>query len=327
MYKSILNMEDTQVGIKIIKDNFEKELAKSLNLIRVSAPLFVTSSSNLNDSLTGKEKPVSFKVKGIDDTLEIVHSLAKWKREAIYRYNILSHQGIYTDMNAIRKNEELDNIHSLYVDQWDFEIKISREDRNLNYLFNKVKTIYKVILKVEDLVHKKYPVLKNNLNKDIKFISTSELYSLYPTLDKKEREAKITKKYGSIFLYQIGWDLVDNKPHEYRAPDYDDWNLNGDLIVYDKIIDGPIELSSMGIRVDKESIISQLKKRNKEELLVSDYTKKIINNVLPLTYGGGIGQSRLCMLFLEKMHIGEVQASIWTEKEKEKAKKGGYILL
>ena len=327
MYKSKLNMKDTQIGIKFIKDNFEKELSKSLNLIRVSAPLFVTSKSNLNDSLTGKEKPVSFKVKDIDDSLEIVHSLAKWKRDAIYRYNIESHKGIYADMNAIRKNEVLDNIHSLYVDQWDFEIRIQKEDRNLDYLFSKVKDIYKVILKVEDKIHKLYPCLNNSLSKDIKFISTKELYSLFPKEDKKEREAKIVKKYGSVFLYQIGWDLDDNKPHEYRAPDYDDWNLNGDLIVYDKIIDGPMELSSMGIRVDSESIVSQLKKRKQEELLNSDFAKEIINNVLPLTYGGGIGQSRLCMLFLEKKHIGEVQASIWTNQEKEKAEKEGFILL
>ena len=327
MYKTKLNMKDTQIGIKFIKDNFEEELAKKLNLIRVSAPMLVTSSSKLNDSLTGKEKPVSFHAKDIDSNIEIVHSLAKWKRDALSRYNLESHLGIYTDMNAIRKDEHIDNIHSIYVDQWDFEIRINKEDRNLDYLFSKVKTIYSVILSVEKKVHKLFPSLTENLSKEISFISSSELFSLYPKLSKEEREKEITKKYGSVFLYQIGWDLDNKKPHEYRAPDYDDWNYNGDIIVYDKITGGVIELSSMGIRVDKTSLIKQLEKRNKLDMLESDYAKNIINNKLPLTYGGGIGQSRLCMLYLEKMHIGEVQASIWNSKEIEKAKKEGYTLL
>ena len=327
MYKSKLDLKDTQIGIKYIKDNFENMLAKKLNLIRVSAPMLVTSNSKLNDYLTGKEKPITFSAKDIDSKIEIVHSLAKWKRDALSRYDLGSYCGIYTDMNAIRKDEKLDNIHSIYVDQWDFEIKITKEDRNLDYLFNKVKDIYSVILSIEKKIHSLYPALTNTLNKNITFISTSQLLSMYPKLSKEEREKEIVKKYGSVFLYQIGWDLENNLPHEYRAPDYDDWNYNGDIIVYDKINDSGIELSSMGIRVDSNSLVKQLEKRNRTDLLTSSYSKDIIENKLPLTYGGGIGQSRLCMLLLEKKHIGEVQASIWSDKEIEKAKKEGYILL
>lgn len=327
MYKSKLDLKQTQIGIKYIKDNFEKELAKALNLIRVSAPMFVTTCSKLNDPLTGKEKPVVFNASEIDSQIEIVHSLAKWKRDALSRYNLESHLGIYTDMNAIRKDEHLDNIHSLYVDQWDFEIKILKEDRNLNFLFDKVKTIYKIILDVEKKVHHLFPVLDQKLAKNISFISSKELFDMYPSLSKEERENAITKKLGSVFIYQIGWDLANNLPHEIRSPDYDDWNYNGDILVYDKIISGAIELSSMGIRVDGSSLIKQLEKRNRLEEKNSKYAQDIINNKLPLTYGGGIGQSRLCMLYLEKKHIGEVQASLWSKKETEKAKKEGYILL
>ena len=321
-----LDLYNTEIAIKYLKDTFEKELAEKLNLIRVSAPLFVTKSSGLNDNLNGVEVPVSFNIKGIDDEIEIVHSLAKWKREALARYKIENHQGIYTDMNAIRKDETLDELHSLYVDQWDYEIRINKEDRNLDYLFKIVNDIYDVLKDIEVKINKKYPILSKKLPDKITFISTLELESMYKDLDRKERENKIVKRYGAVFLYKIGYDLLDGAPHDGRAPDYDDWDLNGDIILYNKVLDKAFEISSMGIRVDSKSIIKQINIR-KPEMINSPFVKKVINNELPLTLGGGIGQSRLCMFYLEKHHIGEVQASIWPEEEIEKLKEKGIILL
>lgn len=326
-YISKLNLIDTELAIKFIKDLFEKELANSLHLIRVSAPLFVIKESGLNDNLNGVEEPVSFNVKGVNGKVEIVHSLAKWKREALARYNITSHKGIYTDMNAIRKDETLDAIHSIYVDQWDYEAVIDKQERTLNTLFEVVSIIFDTMKLVEDKVNDKYPVFNKKLPEKITFISTSELEKEYPELDRKQREYMAAKEYGAIFLYQIGWDLKDGKPHDGRAPDYDDWNLNGDIIVYNKVLDIPFELSSMGIRVDEESLVKQVYKRNRPELLTTPFAIELLNGKLPYTIGGGIGQSRLCMFYLEKAHIGEVQASIWSEEEIKKAESNGIKLL
>ena len=326
-YVSKLNLIDTEIAIKYIKDLFEKELANALHLIRVSAPLFVIKESGLNDNLNGVEEPVSFQIKGVDGKIEIVHSLAKWKREALARYNITSHKGIYTDMNAIRKDETQDAIHSIYVDQWDYEAVIDKKERNLDTLFEVVRIIYNTMKLVEDKVNKKYPVFHKKLPEDITFISTYDLEDEYPELSRKEREHEVTKKYGAEFLYQIGWDLKDGKPHDGRAPDYDDWNLNGDIIVYNQVLDIPFELSSMGIRVDEESFAKQIYKRGKPELLETPFALELLHGKLPYIIGGGIGQSRLCMFYLEKAHIGEVQASIWTKEELEKAKENNIELL
>lgn len=326
-YVSKLNLIDTELAIKYIKDLFEKELANALHLIRVSAPLFVIKESGLNDNLNGVEEPVSFQIKGVNGKVEIVHSLAKWKREALARYSISSHKGIYTDMNAIRKDEHLDAIHSIYVDQWDYEAVIEKKERNLDTLFEVVRIIYQTMKVVEDKVNKEYPVFEKKLPEDITFISTNELEEEYPELDRKEREHQVAKRYGAVFLYKIGWDLKDGKPHDGRAPDYDDWNLNGDIIVYNKVLDIPFELSSMGIRVDEESLVKQVYKRNRPELLETPFAQELLNGKLPYTIGGGIGQSRLCMFYLEKAHIGEVQASIWTEEEIKKAEENGIKLL
>lgn len=326
-YKSALSLKETEIAIKFIKDTFENKLATNLNLIRVSAPLFVFKKSGLNDNLNGIERPVCFHPKDIDEDVEVVQSLAKWKREALGRYNIGAHQGIYTDMNAIRQDETLDATHSLYVDQWDYEIVLKKEERKLETLFTVVRIIYKTMVEVEELVNFKYPCFGKKLPTDITFIDAYQLEKDYPNLSRKEREKEISKKYKAVFLYHIGWDLKDGLPHDGRAPDYDDWNLNGDIIVYNPILDNAFELSSMGIRVDEESIVSQIKKRKKEEMLNTPFVKKIINKELPYTLGGGIGQSRLCMFYLEKAHIGEVQASIWSEEEKKKAQDLGIELL
>lgn len=326
-YQSILGLLETQVAIKFVKDNFELQLAKALNITRVSAPLFVYAKSGLNDYLNGFERPVSFKALEFDDEIEIVHSLAKWKRMALKKYNFESNSGLYTDMNAIRRDENTDALHSLYVDQWDWEKVIKEENRNIDFLSETVNTIYSVIYKVGKMVEEKYPKLVCNLPKDIKIISTSELEKLYPEYTGKQRENAITKKYGAVFLHQIGWPLSNGKPHDGRAPDYDDWNLNGDILVWDSELDVALELSSMGIRVDSESIKKQVKHANKLEKLENDYALQVINNELPLTIGGGIGQSRLCMFFLKKMHIGEVQVSIWKDEDVEKLKNENIFLL
>ena len=326
-YKSKLTLTETQIAIKFVKDTFQKELAKKLKLLRVSAPLFVLPKTGLNDNLSGKEEPVSFKVLHLGEEAEIVHSLAKWKRIALDKYEIELHNGLYTDMNAIRKEEELDFIHSLYVDQWDWEMSISKEDRTFSYLKSIVKKIYKCIYDLEVKVNRKYQVFAQKLPKNIYFISTSELEKMYPNLSRKEREDEITRTYKAVFLYQIGYPLKDNLPHDTRAADYDDWELNGDILVYYPLYDMALELSSMGIRVDKESLIKQLTFKNELYKLNNDSCRAIIDESLPLSIGGGIGQSRLCMYMLEKAHIGEVQVSLWKEEDlKELQEKGIYLL-
>ena len=314
-YHSLLNLMDTQIAIKFVKDTFQKEMVKSLNLLRVTAPIFVFSNSGINDHLSGKEKPVQFDVNGYEDSIEIVQSLAKWKRIALKKYGFNVGTGLYTDMNAIRKDENVDFIHSLYVDQWDWEKIINKENRNLSFLKNTVRKIYKAIYSLSIKLQKKYPVLSHDLPKKIHFISTRELEKLYPNLSRKERENEITRVYKAVFIYQIGWNLKDNEPHDTRAADYDDWNLNGDLLLYYDLYDMALEISSMGIRVDNKSLVKQLEFKGELGKLNNKYCKDIMDNTLPLTIGGGIGQSRLCMYMLKKAHIGEVQVSLWSEKE------------
>ena len=325
-YQSQLDVKTTQVAIKYIKTTFEKLLSKKLSLLRVSAPLFVKDTSGLNDGLSGIEKPISFNVKGVIENVEIVHSLAKWKRWALNKYQISLHQGIYTDMNAIRKDEQIDFIHSIYVDQWDWEIHIEKKDRTYSYLKKIVKNIYQCMYKTSLQVEKEFG-LKNQLVKDIHFISTKELEKLYPTLTRKEREDAICREYKAVFLYQIGGKLKDNAPHDSRAADYDDWKLNGDILVYYPLYDMGLELSSMGIRVDKNSLVSQLNAKGENYKLENAYCKGILNDELPLSIGGGIGQSRLSMYLLQKAHIGEVQASIWVDEDIEELSKRNIHLL
>lgn len=314
-YKPKLNVIETEIAIKTIKDKFEAELAKELNLIRVSAPLFVKPETGLNDNLSGVEKPVSFGMKYDNNSrLEIVQSLAKWKRMALDKYGFKPGEGLYTDMNAIRPDEDLDNIHSLYVDQWDWEIVINREQRTEKYLKEIVSKIYKVFLNVEKYIINVYPQLEKILPEEITFITTQELEDLYPNSTPKEREYNIAKEKKAVFLMKIGDILDSGEKHDGRAPDYDDWNLNGDLIFWNPILEQEIELSSMGIRVDKETLIEQVKKVNCEERLFLEYHNMLLNEKLPYTIGGGIGQSRICMFFLQKAHIGEVQASVWPDE-------------
>lgn len=327
MYTSKLNLIDTEKGIKIIKDSIEKNLAKELNLLRVSGPLFVTKSSGLNDNLNGVEKPVSFQIKGVDDEIEVVHSLAKWKRYALNVYDIPVDSGIYTDMNAIRKDELEDNLHSIYVDQWDWEKHINSEERNIAFLKKTVKKIYKAILATQRVILEKYPQLDRVFDKNITFITSKKLLSLYPNLTPKERETEICKKYGTVFVIGIGGKLADKKPHDLRAPDYDDWKLNGDILVYYPPLEKAVEISSMGIRVDKNSLVKQLELTNNLDRLSLPFHQALINDELPLSIGGGIGQSRLCLVMLNKVHIGEVQSSIWNEEEKAKAHENNIKLL
>ena len=326
-YVSYLDTLETQRAIKFVKDGFEKALAKKLNLLRVTAPLFVSTHSGLNDGLTGKEKPISFSLPKINEEVEIVHSLAKWKRMALSKYGLKENEGLYTDMNAIRKDEDPDFTHSVYVDQWDWEKHISEKDRSYSYLKKIVKQIYSCIYKEALEVEKRYPVLKNELPKDITFISTKELEKRYPNLSRKERENQICRDYKAVFLYQIGGKLSDKLPHDKRAADYDDWKLNGDILVYYSLYDMALELSSMGIRVNKDSLVKQLKESNELSKLDNDYCKSILNDSIPLSIGGGIGQSRLCMLMLKKAHIGEVQVSNWNQKEIEELRKHNIYLL
>ena len=326
-YKSTLTLLETEIAIKFIKDSFEKELAKALKLTRVSAPLFVQPESGLNDNLNGYERAVRFDVLSLHKEVEIVQSLAKWKRMALAKYGFEVGTGLYTDMNAIRRDEDLDAIHSVYVDQWDWEKIITKTERKLSYLKKTVKAIYKALLKVCKAVNAKYPQISHNLPKEITFFSTKELEKLYPELSRKDREKAITKKYGAVFIYQIGWPLSDGKPHDGRAADYDDWKLNGDILLWFDLLDIALEVSSMGIRVDNVSLVKQLKKKNELSKLENPYCQAILNQTLPLTIGGGIGQSRLCMFFLNKAHIGEVQSSIWSDESiAENEQKGIHLL-
>lgn len=322
-YHSSLDIGETQKAIKLIKNEFELKLAEQLGLTRVSAPLFVDPNTGLNDNLSGKEQAVGFDL--IDKKhLEIVQSLAKWKRYALKKYNL---SGLYTDMNAIRPNEELDNLHSLYVDQWDWEKVITKEERNIDYLKDTVRKIYKAFLKTEDFISSLYPELKHDLPKDITFIDSNELLKMYPNLTNKERENEITKKYKAVFLIGIGKRLDNGEVHDLRASDYDDWNLNGDILVWHDTLKIALEISSMGIRVNKDVLLKQLSDKNENFKLERDYHKQIINEELPLTIGGGIGQSRLCLFFLNKAHIGEVQSSYWDEQDIKEFAKYNIILL
>lgn len=327
MYKSKLNVLETQGIIRSLRHKFEEHLCDALNLRRVSAPLFVKRGSGLNDDLNGVERPVSFDILQSGEVVEVVHSLAKWKRMALGKYGFDTHTGLYTDMNAIRRDEVCDNIHSLYVDQWDWEKVILDSDRTVEFLQDTVRRIYAAILLTADFVERRHPELDNYLPREIKFITTQELLDKYPTLSSKERENAIAKEYGAVFLMQIGGRLSNGEKHDGRAPDYDDWSLNGDLLVYNRVLDSALELSSMGIRVDKETLLSQLTAENKLDRLELPFHKALINDELPLTIGGGIGQSRLCMQILQKAHIGEVHASVWPESEIKKCKELGIELL
>ena len=319
-----MSLIETQVAIKYLKDNFENALAKKLNLVRVSAPLFVKKDSGLNDHLNGTEERVSFSING--ETIEIVQSLAKWKRYALAKYNFPKGTGLYTDMNAIRKDEVMDSLHSIYVDQWDWEMIIDESERTKQFLFSIVNKIYSVIYKVANLSEKKWGFSYNLPNKIFR-ISTKELEKKYPDKTPSEREYLITKEHKAIFIYQIGWPLKNKAPHDGRAADYDDWKLNGDIILFDDAINSPIELSSMGIRVNKDSLVKQLKYKNELGKLENPYCQSILNDKLPLTVGGGIGQSRLCMYYLQKKHIGEVQSSYWSDEALEDAHKKNIKLL
>ncbi|WP_406617142.1 aspartate--ammonia ligase [Mycoplasmopsis adleri] len=326
MYKSKLDIKQTQQAIQDLKFAFTKKLNKELNLTRVSAPLFVSSNLKINDGLNGDE-PVSFSPKQWSCKMEIVHSLAKWKRDALKKYNFSLYEGLWTDMNAIRKDDEVDYKHSLYVDQWDWELIIDKKDRNLNYLKKIVEIIYESIRYVENKIVFKNPQLSVKLPKTLTFIDSEELYKEYPNMTPEERENIVAKKYGAVFIYKIGYKLPDGVPHSKRAFDYDDWNLNGDLVFYDSINDKALEISSMGIRVDSESLKKQYEYLNKTKNDLGLYHEQVLNNELPLTIGGGIGQSRLSMFILEKKHIGEVQVSVWPEETREELKKEGIILL
>lgn len=327
-YSSPLTIRETEVAIKEVKDHFERALAKSLHLTRVSAPLFVRPESGMNDNLNGVERPVSFGIKEQDDAAaEIVHSLAKWKRFALKNYGFHSGEGLYTDMSAIRRDEDTDNIHSLYVDQWDWEKIISKEERNADTLKQVVRTLYTALKNTEKYMAIQYDYIEEILPKYITFITTQELEDLYPDLSPKEREYKIVKEKGAVFLMQIGDLLASGEKHDGRAPDYDDWSLNGDILVYYPVLDIALELSSMGIRVDENSLMSQLKKAGCEERAELPFQKAILDRELPYTIGGGIGMSRICMFYLRKAHIGEVQCSLWPDDVMEQAAAHGIQLL
>ena len=327
-YASALNLHETQVAIKTVKDFFQQELVKRLNLLRVTAPLFVRPETGLNDNLNGVERPVAFEIKDPDHTTaEIVHSLAKWKRFALQKYGFSAGEGLYTDMNAIRRDEDTDNIHSIYVDQWDWEKIITPEERCEETLRETVRAIYKALKHTEKYMAIQYEYIHEILPKEIFFVTTQELEDMYPGLSPKEREYELVKEKGAIFLMQIGDKLVSGKPHDGRAPDYDDWKLNGDIIVYYPVLDIALELSSMGIRVDAEALKEQLAKSNCEGRAELPFQKAVFDGTLPLTIGGGIGQSRICMFFLRKAHIGEVQCSIWPKEALEVTDACGMKLL
>ena len=326
-YKSPRDVYKTQKAISFIKRTFQDRLADALNLKRVSAPLFVTETSGLNDNLNGTERPVSFDIPAVGEVGEVVHSLAKWKRLALKEYHFYVGNGLYTDMNAIRRDEELDNIHSIYVDQWDWERVITREERTLDYLIDTAKKIVGVICDTLELLRVDFPEVKVRLNRELFAITTSELEDMYPTLTPKEREDAITKKHGTVLLMQIGGNLKSGKPHDGRAPDYDDWELNGDILFYNEVLGHAFEISSMGIRVDEVSLDRQLTLRGCNDRRELPFHKMLLAGELPLTIGGGIGQSRLCMLMMGCAHIGEVQSSIWDKATIDGCREAGIRLL
>ncbi|MCF0179898.1 MAG: aspartate--ammonia ligase [Bacteroidales bacterium] len=336
-YDALMDLKQTEQAIKNIKDFFLSSLSTELRLRRVTAPLFVLRGLGMNDDLNGVERAVNFPIKDMADArAEVVHSLAKWKRVTLAEYKIENGYGIVTDMNAIRADEELDNIHSLYVDQWDWERVMIRQDRNLNFLKKIVRKIYSSILRTEFFICETYPQIKPFLPEDIFFIHSEELRQMYPELSPKERENKICEKHGAVFIMGIGGKLTDGEAHDLRAPDYDDWTtdndegfkgLNGDLLVWYPILGRSIELSSMGIRVDGEALLRQLKLTGKEDRIQLYFHKRLLEGSLPLSIGGGIGQSRLCMVLLHKAHIGETQSSIWPEDMRKKCKELGMPLI
>ena len=326
-YKPVLDEYDTQRAIAYIKQSFQDEFSGALNLKRVSAPLFVTESSGLNDNLNGFERPVSFDIPAVGADAQVVHSLAKWKRLALKRYNFGVGGGLYTDMNAIRRDEELDNIHSIYVDQWDWEKIITRENRNLDYLKLIVRAIVRAICDTNDRLHVRFPQLRVNLSRDVTFITTQELEDLYPDMTGSEREKAFVKEHPTTCIMQIGGKLRSGKPHDGRAPDYDDWQLNCDIFFWDDVLGRALEISSMGIRVDAEALDRQLTAAGCDDRRALPFHQMLLNNELPLTIGGGIGQSRLCLLMMGCAHIGEVQSSVWDQATVEACEKAGIRLL
>lgn len=326
-YTSSLTAYETQTAIGLIKRSFELNLCQSLNLKRASAPLFVDGTRGLNDDLNGYERPVSFDLLETGDNAEVVHSLAKWKRMALKEYGFHIGEGLYTDMNAIRRDEEMDNLHSVYVDQWDWERIITKEDRNLDFLKDIVTKIVDAIYNTHELVAKVYPNVKCRLTREVAFVTTQELEDMYPDMTAKERENAFLKENKTAFIMQIGDKLKSGNKHDGRAPDYDDWSLNGDIMFWNETLDCAFEISSMGIRVDETSLRAQLKKAECEWRSGLEFHKKLLNGELPLTIGGGVGQSRLCMLLLGKAHIGEVQVSVWDKATIEGCKKAGIMLL
>ncbi|MFV0519170.1 MAG: aspartate--ammonia ligase [Lachnospirales bacterium] len=326
-YKSSLTLYQTQKAIDILKHTFQVEFRRELNVVRATAPLFVLEDSGLNDDLNGVERPVSFDIPATNSNAQVVQSLAKWKRMALYDYEFLPGKGIYTDMNAIRRDDVIDNLHSVYVDQWDWEKVITRETRTNETLEATVRSIVNCIVHTLEQVKLHYPVIDVKLSHEVVFISTQELLDMYPDLTPKEREHAIAKKHKTVFLTQIGGKLSNGESHDGRAPDYDDWTLNGDLLFWNEVLEQSIEISSMGIRVDAKSLDSQLTISNNDDRRRFEYHKMILNDTYPLSIGGGIGQSRLCMLILGKAHIGEVQVSLWDEETKKVCKEAGVQIL
>lgn len=326
-YKSALTLRETQHAIKYIKDVFQQALSFALTLDRVTAPLIVKKGSGINDDLNGVERKVDFSIKEIENDAEIVQSLAKWKRMALYRYGYNAGEGIYTDMNAIRRDDDSDNVHSIFVDQWDWEKVITREQRNTDYLKEAVKAIVKAVAYTKRKVSLRYPQLTAEICDEPYFITTQELEDMYPDKTAHERENLIAKEHKTVFIMQIGGVLTSGEKHDGRAPDYDDWSLNGDIFFWDDVLNRALEISSMGIRVDAESLARQLALCNAEDRMKYDYHRMIADGTLPLTIGGGIGQSRLCMLLLEKAHIGEVQVSIWSDETICRCSENGITLL
>jgi len=326
-YNPVLSLYETQTAIGNIKRMFEKHLSAALNLKRVSAPLFVEPQSGLNDDLNGTERPVEFDIKETGTKAAIVHSLAKWKRMALYKYNFPAGEGLYTDMNAIRRDEEMDNLHSIYVDQWDWEKVIDKSSRNEDFLKKTVVAIVDAICNTLDEIKKLYPSININLSRNVEFITTQQLEDMYPDMSSKERENAYVKKHKTVFVMQIGDVLKSGGKHDGRAPDYDDWTLNGDIMFWDDLLDCALEISSMGIRVDEKSLDIQLTKAGCDNRRNFPFHKALLEGKLPLSMGGGIGQSRLCMLMLQKAHIGEVQVSMWDEQTVSGCKEAGIILL
>ncbi|MBS1399559.1 MAG: aspartate--ammonia ligase [Clostridia bacterium] len=326
-YASVLDLRETERAIKAVKDGFERSLAERLNLERITAPLFLEKDSGLNDDLNGIERKVEFELKETKTSCEVVQSLAKWKRMALYRYGFKADEGLYTDMNAIRRDDDMDNIHSVFVDQWDWERVITKEERNLGFLKMIVQRIVDAVIDTHNQIKRAFPALTRTLDREIFYITAQELEDKYPRLSPKEREYAVSREHHTVFLMQIGGALKSGIRHDGRAPDYDDWTLNGDLLFWNDLLNAPLELSSMGIRVDAESLKRQLELSSAQERMKYEYHRLVSEGVLPLTIGGGIGQSRICMLLLEKLHIGEVQASYWGKDVLAACKAGGVDIL